>query len=73
MVWAWVGARDAAGNNQDFRWSDGSVLPKGGQLWGTGEPNRNDEQCVMVSAHFQYKLNDYGCTQLIASICQVDI
>jgi len=77
LEFAWVGATDEA-TEGTFKWLDGSTLPLGDIMWGTGQPGATEifsgqEDCVMLGwVGDPNKLHDAPCEEHFPFVCQIN-
>ena len=66
----WLGINDRANQGQYIYASDGQDVVNG--MWRSGEPNGDNEQCVIGYYKFEYlgEWLDYPCEDIVSSICQ---
>ena len=70
----WIGARDAAGNNQHMWLGNGQDLTDNSIMWGPGAPSHGSEDrsedCVFISKG-NGKLGDINCGSSFSYVCEV--
>ncbi len=73
LRYAWVGARDAAGNDVHVFVGSGEVVDDNSYLWHTSKPDHGIMDCVLAYGWVDpARLYDYSCsTTRPCHICEV--
>ncbi|XP_077974068.1 lectin-like isoform X2 [Styela clava] len=69
----WIGLNDIREENT-FIWEDGVTATAGSTPWRGGQPNNwsGNQDCVDMSASFDWKLNDEDCAQTFKYLCEIE-
>ena len=77
LEFAWVGATNKS-TEGNFKWLDGTALPSGDIMWGTGQPGATEifsgqQDCVILGwVGDPNKLHDAPCKEFFPFVCQID-